>query len=342
MSEASIAYVPARLAIPRRAGALEAERHFEASAEGQGIDNGVHYRSADGALSGRVYVYLPGLPHAGLAAVATGEMIRATSPEPVETGASSIVDAGARRGAAIRTHYRNYQGRYAVDAAFIKAGRWIVKVNVTGPTARAAEVRAALDAMLAGMLWGANPPRPAQPIAVATCAAGEGERDAGALPDPAPVEMAALGLLATFDAGGIEASEDGAPRHLPSRIPASLCLSSYVDRERSRMPILRAAAGEPLSIDGRTRLVAILSDNGMALEVVHAPNFRRHVVLMHRMGETHILAGYDGVPSDRQVADLLYGRAGAAANPRASVRFPAEGGPNLYLPAAPAEAAPSN
>ncbi|HEY0013751.1 MAG TPA: hypothetical protein VGB79_12970 [Allosphingosinicella sp.] len=351
MSDTLLAFVPARLAVPRRAGALEAVRHFEASAEGQGIDNGVHYQSADREMSGRIYIYQPGLPHAGLAAIATGEMIRATSPEPVDAVDAWVADAGGARSVAIRTQYRNYQGRYAVDAAFVKAGRWIVKINVTGPAARAADVRAAIDAMLAGIRWGVNPPRPAQPIALRPCAAGEGERDARPLADPPHAEIAALGLLATFDGGGIPATENGAERNLPSRIPAALCLSSYIDREASRMPILRGAAGEPLSIDGRTRLVAMLNDNGMALEVVHAPNFRRFIVMMHRMGETHILGGYDGVPSDRQVADLVYGRAGTAANPRVTARFPADGAPAIYLPApppapppapAPAPASPGN
>jgi hypothetical protein len=202
---------------------------------------------------------------------------------------------------------------------------------VSGPNARAAEVDAAMDGLLAGMMWGANPPRAAEPLSVRPCAAGEGSRDARLLPDPPGAEIAAHGFLATFDGGGIEGMDGEARRDLPSRVPPNLCLSSHLDQERGSMQILRGPAGEPRSIDGRTRLVALLADNGMALEVVHASNLQRHLVLLHRMGETNLLGGYDGVPSDRQVADILYGRDQAAARARVTVRFPAEGGPELHI-----------
>lgn len=330
VSDRQVAFAPARVAFPLRAGALEALRHEELSATGQHIDNAIQYRSADRQIIGTIYIYRPGLPHAGVAALGTDEALRVTSEAQVESGAWRIADAGARAGVAIRRDYRNFQGTHASDAAFIKAGRWIVKLRVSGPSSRAAEVDAAMDALLAGIEWGSNPPRAAEPISVAPCAAGEGTRDARALPDPPGAEIAALGLIATFDGGGIEATENGARRDLPSRIPPALCLSSYVDAARRQVPILRAPAGEPRSIDGRTRVLVLLGDNGRALEVIDAPNLGRHIVLIHSMGETHLLGGFDGVPSDRQISAILYGE-DPASRPRVTVRFPVDGAANIHI-----------
>jgi hypothetical protein len=61
-------------------------------------------------------------------------------------------------------------------------------------------------------------------------------------------------------------------------------------------------------------------------------------MLYHQIGSTFVLGGYDAVPSDRQIADLLTNPAGDAGRIRARVIF----GPDkveLHLPSARTEPA---
>ena len=340
-SDTSVALVPARIAFPRTAGSMRVTQTGEISNQGQGIDNVAQYRSPDGEVIGTAYIYYPGMPHAGLSAYATDQGIRANSPTPVREVRRAVVAAGGVPDAAIRVDYENYRGGYASSAAFIKAGRWIIKLRVSAPGARSAEAEANMTALLNGIRFGAaNPARAAAPIEVSACPAGEAQRDAALLPDPPGAEIAAHALLATFDGGGMDATEEGRLRPLPSRVPGQLCLSSRPTVGRSPVAILRGADGEPLSIDGRTRLIAIISDAGEWLEVVHARNLGRYVMLYHNLGSTLMLGGYDSVPSDRQIEALL---SNPQQNDGGRVRVPVtlrpNRGPAMHLPnLAPAQA----
>lgn len=333
-SGSQIALVPARTAFPLVAGPISFAGNREFSHEGEGIDAGLHYRSADQQVLGTVYVYLPGLSHSGLAAYATDQGIRVSSQTPVRVTRTSVVAAGNVERSAIRVEYENYRGGLASSAAFIKAGRWTVKIRVSGPQARSADVAASMDALLRGIEFGrANPPHPAMPINVSDCPAGVGQQDARSLPDPAAPEMAAHAMLGTFDGGGIEATdENGARSYLPSRVPQDFCLSSRAAVGTAQIPVLRAAGGPPRSIDGRTRLMAVISDSGTWIEVVHAPNLNRYLILYHQIGSTALLGGYDNVPSDRQIADLLNNPAGDAARIRSSITLRPGQGPQINLP----------
>lgn len=251
-------------------------------------------------------------------------------------GEPRIVAAGGVEGVAIRRDYGGYRGDMASSAAFVKAARWLVKLRVSGPAARQAEVAAAMDALLAGIRFGAlSRPRAAAPIRVRDCPPGSGGETATLLPDPPGGEIAAHGFLATFDGGGIMATEDGGPSPLPSRVPDELCLSGRVPIGNGQAPILRSDPGPPLSVDGRTRLIVLMSDSGDYLEVVHAENLGRHLLLSHRIGETILLGGFDNVPSDDQIADILAGRSPEAARLRVPVGFTADGRTNIHLPGLP-------
>lgn len=327
------ALVPARIAFPLRIGTLEAYRTQEFSHEGEGVDNAIQYRSSDEQVFVTVYVYYPGLPHAGLAAFATDNFIRASEPATRISTPMRLVNAGGVEGAAIRIDYANYRGM-ASSAAFLKAGRWIVKFRASGPEARRAEVEGALAALLRDVQFGAaNPSMAPHPLTVADCPAGAGQTQAHMLPDPPGAELAAHGLLATFDGGGNAATDQGshARRDLPPRIPDRLCLSHIRIGERD-LPLLRGEAGEALSVDGRTRVLLPLNDAGVALEVVHAANLHRYLVLYHEIGATSLLGGYDGVPSDSQLAEILAGGGSEANRIRVPVRFRPNQGPEMALP----------
>jgi hypothetical protein len=173
-------------------------------------------------------------------------------------------------------------------------------------------------------------------VTVTPCPAGAGQAAARALPDPPGAEIAAHGFLATFDGGGTLATEqsNGARHDLPPRVPDRLCQAS-LSVGNDRLPLLRGEAGEALSVDGRTMLVVMIADNGTALEVVHAPNLHRYLVLYHELGMTDLLGGYDGVPSDAQLAGILGGSQNEATRIRVPVRFRPNRGPEMSLPPVP-------
>jgi hypothetical protein len=119
---------------------------------------------------------------------------------------------------------------------------------------------------------------------------------------------------------------------LPSRVPAAFCRSEAAVGT-VRIPVLRSPAGPVQGIDGRTRLIAILSDAGGMLEVVHVPNLERYLLLHHDVGQTAILSGWDGVPSNAQIAAFLSGGNGDAVRPRAVVELRPGKGDAIHLSA---------
>ena len=335
-SEREIASVTARIAFPRIVGWLTAYRTQEFTRHGEGLDNAIQYNSPDGAIIATAYVYFPGLPHAGLAAFATDQAIRRGSEASLTGGEARIVAAGGVPDVAIRQDYAGYRGDVASSAAHIKAERWIVKLRVSGPEPRRAEVVAAMDALLAGIRFGvASPPRPAILPNVRDCAPNFGATAARQLPNPTGPESAAHAFLGTFDGGGIAATnERGVREDLPSRVPAELCLSSRWPIGLSTASILRGTPGEALSVDGRSMLVATLGDSGVMIEVVHAANLERYWLLVHEIGQTSFVRSYDGVPSDEQVRLIVEELIAGRLRPTMRVVLRPDGRHQMYLPGA--------
>lgn len=156
-SETQIASLPARTAFPRVAGPISVVGSQDFSNPETGIDSALQYRSADGQVMGTVYVYLPGLAHPGLAAFATEQGVRAHSNTPVRLVRTAAVRAGNVDNAAVRSDYENYRGGPS-SAAFIHAGRWMIKIRVSAPDGRRGDVDAAMQALLAGIRFGRQNP----------------------------------------------------------------------------------------------------------------------------------------------------------------------------------------
>jgi len=329
-------FTPLGVSFPTRAGRTEAEAPMEFSAQGQSLDNGIQYRSRDGEVIATVYVYRPGLAHAGLAHYTTDQAIMRHGGPTVRALGTRIVDAGGAAGVAIRSDYSGYRGAGRSTAAFIKVDGWIVKLRVSGSEGRAGDVDAAMNALLAGIRWGSEPPRQAERLTVARCSGDEG-RTAARTQEFTDEQVAAVGVLTTLDGGGVAATEDGERRILPSRVPQTLCLSSSIRLGDQNVDVLRAPAGPQPGVFGRTRLLVPISDNGGTLEVVALPTAGRHVILYHMVGETAVLGAYDGPVSDAQLTEIISGRDREATRIRATTRFSATGGPDVELrPSSPA------
>jgi hypothetical protein len=341
VSDTKVAFTPTPIVFPLKAGVLSATNHKEASHPGQNLDNAIEYHSPDQAIFGTVYIYFPGLSHAGLAAIAEDSVIRDSWPD-VTGGETRVVAAGGKEGVAIRASYGRYHGDLASSASYLKAGRWLITLRVSGPMARKAEVEAAMDALLAGITFGQHAPaRPASLLSVRECPQPRDERPAKALPDKKDASVAAVGFLATLDGAGMEAkdSETGEPAILPSRVPTDLCRAQLKAKGR-QMILLRGVDGEPISIDGRTVRAALLSDSGRIMEVDHDAKLGGYVLLYHDLGETDVLGTYDAIPSDKQLADIIDGTDRDGGRIRVPVHFHAEKGPEIFLPAI-APAAPA-
>lgn len=321
-SDGRATFVANGVDLPTQAGTITLQDISEFRAQGRGYDNGLQYRSADGEVFGTVYVYLPGLAHVGLSAFATEQGIRVSSgDQPVRIGARRRVSAGGRDGVAILAAYDNYRGSLASRAAFMKVGRWMVKIRVSGPQARAAEVDAAMTALLDGLRFG-NGARPnmAVPLDVERCDGADGvdAMAATARPDQTLAD-AAVAALDGGDAGG--------------RVPDGWCLSTILRIQNSAAALLRATArgGDADPAGGRSVLFVILSDAGDALELVETPGDRRFVLFHHAIGETRVLGTYAGIPTDRQIAAIVNGNDDAAARVRAIVRLRPNGDTEIGL-----------
>ena len=97
-----VTFTAARISFPTQAGATRLEETSEFSHEGQGIDNGLQYVSPDRQVFATVYIYYPGLSHAGLTAFMTDLAIASQSRNLTRRG-TRAVSAGGRDGVAIRS-----------------------------------------------------------------------------------------------------------------------------------------------------------------------------------------------------------------------------------------------
>ena len=307
-TDAQITLASARIALPRVAATVRFTETGESSHQGDGLDNMVQYRSPDGAVFATAFLYYPGLPDAALQEFASGEQIRAGGG-PVTLGQPRIVAAGGIDRVAIVRDYAHYRGNLASTGAFIKAGRWIVGLRVSGPETRRAEVDATMVALLQGIRFeGEARPRPAELLELGDCPASVAP-SAHLLSDDGS-RNAAMALIATFDGAG-EQARDAAARGttiLPARVGSRWCVSTRAHIGSSTLPILRAVA--PLragTIDGDSLVAVPLNDAGTLLEVVRSRDHDLVILLYHDIGRTTLLGTYDGPPSDEQIANILSG-----------------------------------
>jgi hypothetical protein len=335
-----ITFTHAQISFPVRAGATTLQRAVELSRQGAGLDNGLQYLSSDERVFATVYIYYPGLPHAGVSAWATDNAIRVQSGDELRLLGSRVVAAGGRPSAAIRADYSGFRDeRLASSAAFVKSGRWIVKLRVSGPEARRADVERTMTALLEGMRFhGEDQPRRAEPIEVGDCADGNGQAAPLATGDADDaLEEAVIGVL---DGAGDNGREEGA-RHAAAtpELGRQWCLSSRLRIGDSVIPVLRSQAGSPGDHD-RSVVLAIISDSGMLLEVVETRRRNRFVVLHHEIGRTRLLGAFAAVPSDEQIAEVLSGASPEAATARATIIHKVDGNTEVNLHVMP-EAAPA-
>jgi hypothetical protein len=324
--------MPAKMSAPLRAGTAV---HFEAtefSHKGEGVDAVAKYRTPDQQILATLYIYYPSIAHAGVQALATDHAIQRKATPPVEALGTGVAAAAGQQGVAVTADYTHYLGNLSSKSAFIKAGRWMVKIRVSGPEPRAAEVNAIMAALLNELRFeGEAQPLPAAQIAPANCAESD-RRDARLLPDDGKTGLAGA-LLGAFDAAGETARNEPRGRKSPllPRIGRNWC-RSILDVGDAQLVLLQSTDPESGGdgLGGKSLLLLLYSDAGGMFEVVRLSEERKYLLLDHKIAEMKVLGTYDALPSAAQLRQL-FDSAGEQKRVRARVRLKANGDSSIEI-----------
>jgi hypothetical protein len=327
VSDQRLSFGPAQLSAPRRAGAAEYFETTEFSHKGEGLDTAIKYRSADQKIFATLYVYYPSFAHSGVQAIATDQAIRGPRSPGIRPLGTGVASAAGMPDVAVTADYDHYLGENHTKAAFIKAGRWMLKLRVTGPEARSAEVDSVMAALLDGLRFeGKTKPAPAMPLAAGECAAGD-RPDAG----PAPGGGEALTIALADPAGDPAAgAKRGGGKGFTARIGRDWCRTLIQVGEQKTAVLQATGKARP---GPRSALLVLYSDSGGVLEVVHVPKEKKYLLLHHDIAEVKVLESYDALPSLAQIERLFSGQ--APTNIRARVRLKPDGPAEIELPGAP-------
>lgn len=292
----------AGLTLPQTIASLSLVKSGEASHGGRAVDNYAQYLSEDGALQATLYVYMPTYADAALAAHMTDKAIMERFGSRTRRTAYASAPAAGQAGRAIRAVYDDAaDGALTAAAGFVHAGRWIVKIRVTGPTERRAAVVAGLDALLAGLAFD----------------------DAASLRAVVPARFSACPAIDADDArlNPADDSEDATPRpvHIPRDGVDALCIRDTVTTTNGRYDMLQQAGRS----DGP--IIVPVDDSGTLLAFDPATDAKGYKLSVHMVGQTELYGTYDRVPSPRQIAAILDGKDPHTAQASAVAAYAADG-----------------
>ncbi|WHO40627.1 hypothetical protein PMI04_008585 [Sphingobium sp. AP49] len=304
-TDTAIRATAAGISLPQTVASLSLAKSGEVSNGGKGIDNYAQYLSEDGAIQATLYIYLPAYADASLAAYMTDKAVMERFGGKTHRTAYDSVVAGGRAGTAIRAVYDDAaDGALTTAAAFAHAGRWMVKLRVTGPTERRAEVLAGLDGMLAGLKFD----------------------EASALHATSPASFGACPIDDSTDARltrMVPSGTAGQPVPQEVRIPRegrdNLCIRGTVQTAEGSYDMLQQAGHS----DGA--IIVPVDDSGTVLAFDPATRDVGYQLSIHMVGQTDLYGVYDKVPSGRQIAAILDGKDPQTAQAEATAVYAANG-----------------
>ena len=289
----------AGISLPQQIAGLALSKSGEASKGGEGVDNYAQYLSEDGAVQATVYVYLPSYADASLAAYMTDKAIAERFGARTRRTAYGVVPAGGRSETAIRAIYDDAaDGALTTGAAFIHAGRWLVKLRVTGPADRRDAVVAGLDGMIAALQFdAATTLYRTKAASFASCPAGQ----------------SANARLSAEHAEGlaqISIQPDGQD---------ALCVRGKIQTAEGSYDMLQKAGAQ----DGA--VIVPVDDMGTVLAFDRPQSGKGYQLSIHSVGQTDLYGVYDRIPSAQQIAAILDGRDPQTAQAKSTAAYAANG-----------------
>ncbi|SER09691.1 hypothetical protein [Sphingobium sp. YR768] len=301
-SDTAIRATAAGISLPQTVAGLSLAKSGEASNGGRAVDNYAQYLSEDGVIQATLYVYMPTYADASLAAYMTDKAVMERFGSQTRRTAYASAPAAGQAGRAIRAVYDHAaDGALTTAAGFVHAGRWIVKIRITGPTERRAEVLSGLDGMLAGLHFD----------------------DAASLHATTPASFAACPVADATDARLTppKAGEEAIPAEV--RIPRdgkdALCIRGAVTTADGSYDMLQQAGRS----DGA--IIVPVDDSGTVLAFDPAAQGEGYKLSIHMVGQTDLYGVYDKVPTPHQVAAILDGKDTQTAEAEATATYAANG-----------------
>lgn len=303
----SIRAAAAGIALPQTVAGLSLAKSGEVSNGGKAIDNYAQYLSEDGVIQGTLYVYMPTYADASLAAYMTDKAVMERFGGKTRRTAYASVAAAGQAGKAIRAVYDDAaDGALTTAAAFVHAGRWIVKMRVTGPTERRTEVLAGIDAMLAKLTVD----------------------DATALHGAVPAKFAACPAPAENDAALVKGKGDGAVSdiRMPRDGKDALCIRGTVETAEGQFDMLQQSGQHNGAI------IVPTDDSGTVLAFAPAEPGKDYTLSIHSVGQTNVYGIYDRLPSAKQIAAILDGKDPQTAQATSTAAYAANGKMTMVRP----------
>jgi hypothetical protein len=298
-SDISLRSDAAGISLPQTIAGLSLAKSGEVSNGGKGIDNYAQYLSEDGAIQATLYVYLPSYADSSLAAHMTDRAIMERFGAKTRRTAYASIPLAGKSGRAIRAVYdAAADGALTTAAGFVHAGRWLVKLRVTGPTERRKEVLAGLDGMLNGLRF--DDPASVRPIAPARFAACPSQDGTDAK------------LTARMPTGAIKAAPLNEGR-------TSFCIRGQVRTSEGGYDVLQQRDVQNGAV------IVPVDDAGTVMAFNPAASGKGYQLSMHSIGQTQLFGVYDRVPSSRQIAEILDGKDPQTAQARTTAHYAASG-----------------
>lgn len=308
-----VAVAGSGLSFPSRAGILSLTETGEASLKGEGVDAIAQLKSPDQAVFGTLFVFLPAYSDAALTAWELDKVIRQHMGPDVRLATSGVFPAGGTPSGAIRRIYINAAGgKLASAVAVIKAGHWLAVARVSGPMERRAEVEAALDALVGGVLVSAGTKvDEVAELQVSDCAAVATKKakhtqlridGLGLGNDPIARMLIDSTLAAGLPKEGKE-KEPPFPSSIADNGRRPVCIRERVVASDNVIDLLQAAgdtANPPV-------VIGIVNDAGRTIEMRRGEMGNLIMLRVHDVARTRNYGAYDRLLTAEQVAGVLRG-----------------------------------
>ena len=301
-TDTAIRATAAGISMPQTVAGLSLAKSGEASNGGRAVDNYAQYLSQDGVVQATLYVYLPTYADASLAAYMTDKAVMERFGAKTRRTAYASAPAAGRADSAIRAVYDDAgDGALTTAAGFVHAGRWMVKVRITGPTERRGEVLRGLDAMLASLSVD-NPAdlHSARPASFAAC----------------PVAPTSDATLTPANAADSQVPQDV---RIPRDGKDALCVRGTVTTAQGSYDMLQQTGRS----DGA--IIVPVDDSGTVLAFDPATDAQGYKLSIHMVGQTDLYGRYDRVPNPHQIAAILDGKDPQTAQATAIATYAANG-----------------